>query len=297
MQPNSSGGRRVLTSWVWPYYDEVETQVPDVYSAICKVCRDVTKSKNPKTYKWSKKDGTGTLARHLRSEHQLGPEGEEHVRSTQAQIQGYMSSIPGGGMPFAYNRDRMIDEFAKYVITVELPFNHGESENYEYFNRVALQPAFRKVPRNTLKRHTLTLYHTYRSYLMEMFRTFDGRVSLTSDTWTSGFGEPFLCITAHWIDLDWYLQKRIICFEGMKESHTGFNIKNRIVNCLKNFHLTDKMFSLSLDNASANTRAIDFLKSDTDFSILLDGSLLHVRCCAHILNLSVQKALPNYNHC
>ncbi|KAL2930648.1 putative AC transposase, partial [Bienertia sinuspersici] len=59
-----------------------------------------------------------------------------------------------------------------------------------------------------------------------MFRTYDGRVSLTSDTWTSTYGEPFVCVTAHWIDDDWLLQKRIICFEAMEEAHNGFNINH-----------------------------------------------------------------------
>ncbi|KAL2943403.1 putative AC transposase [Bienertia sinuspersici] len=43
---------------------------------------------------------------------------------------------------------------AQCVIADELPFSFGESPNYEYFNRVALQPQHRRVLRNTLKRHT-----------------------------------------------------------------------------------------------------------------------------------------------
>ncbi|KAL2940373.1 putative AC transposase [Bienertia sinuspersici] len=126
---------------------------------------------------------------------------------------------------------------------------------------------------------------------MEMFRTYDGRVSLTSDTWTSTYGEPFVCVTAHWIDDDWLLQKRIICFEAMEEAHNGFNIKSRLVSCCKNFHLVDKLFSIYLDNATANTSAMRFLKEDPSIKLVLEGSLMHVRCCAHILNLCVQDGL------
>ncbi|KAL2929454.1 putative AC transposase [Bienertia sinuspersici] len=179
----------------------------------------------------------------------------------------------------------------RFIIADELPYSFGESVNYEYFNRVALQPQYRKVPRNTLKRRTQQSYYAYRGYLMEMFRTYDGRVSLTSDTWTSTYGEPFVCVTAHWIDNDWLLQKRIICFEAMEEAHNGFNIKSRIVSCCKNFHLVDKIFSISLDNATANTSAMQFLKEDPSIKLVLDGSLMHVRCCAHILNLCVQDGL------
>ncbi|KAL2944341.1 putative AC transposase [Bienertia sinuspersici] len=180
---------------------------------------------------------------------------------------------------------------ARFVIADELPFNFGESPNYEYFNRVALQPQYRRVPRSTLKRHTQQAYYAYRGYLMEMFCTYDGCVSLTSDTWTSTFGEPFVCVTVHWIDDDWLLQKRIIYFEAMEEAHNGFNIKTCIVNCCKNFHLVDKLFSISLDNATANRKAMNFLKDDPSFKLLLGDSLMHVRCCTYILNLCVQERL------
>ncbi|KAL2921591.1 putative AC transposase, partial [Bienertia sinuspersici] len=105
---------------------------------------------------------------------------------------------------------------------------------------------------------------------MEMFRTYDGHVSLTSDTWTSTYGEPFVGVTTHWIDDDWLLQKRKICFEAMKEAHNGFNIKSRLVSCCKNFHLVDKLFSISLDNATANTSAMQFLKEDPSIKLVLD---------------------------
>ncbi|KAL2932935.1 putative AC transposase [Bienertia sinuspersici] len=94
---------------------------------------------------------------------------------------------------------------------------------------VALQPQYRKVPRNTLKRRTQQSYYAYRGYLMEMFRTYDGRVN--------------------------------------------------------------KLFSISLDNATINTSAMQFLKEDPSIKLVLDGSLMHVRCCAHILNLCVQDGL------
>ncbi|KAL2903553.1 putative AC transposase, partial [Bienertia sinuspersici] len=203
---NVTTKQRAPSSWVWQYFDKVPTNEPDRYNVTCKVCRDVKNMKKPKNYKWQKNDGTGTMSRHLRSEHGLGLEGEEGSSGGgQAQLHGYASDIPGIGMPFVYNRDRMITEFGKFIIADELPFSFSESPNYEYFNRVALQPQYRRVSRNTLKRHTQEAYYAYRSYLMEMFRTYDGRVSLNSDTWTSTYGEPFVCVVVHWIDDDWLL--------------------------------------------------------------------------------------------
>ncbi|KAL2928170.1 Zinc finger BED domain-containing protein RICESLEEPER 2 [Bienertia sinuspersici] len=153
--------------------------------------------KKPKNYKWQKNDGTGTMSRHLRSEHGLGPEGDEGSSGgRQAQLHGYASDMPGAGMPFIYNRDRMISELGKFIIANGLPYSFGESSNYEYFNRVALQPQYRKVPRNTLKRHTPTRWNStykllhdaiaYRDVLTDMYnesRATDGQF-ITNGHWS-----------------------------------------------------------------------------------------------------------------
>ncbi|KAL2906101.1 Zinc finger BED domain-containing protein RICESLEEPER 2 [Bienertia sinuspersici] len=148
------------------------------------------------------------MSRHLRSEHGLGPEGEEGSSSGgQAQLDGYASDMLDAGMPFIYNRDRMISELGKFIIADELPYSFGESSNYEYFNRVALQPQYRKVPRNTLKRQyglrkkvialdtptrwnsTYKLLHdaiAYRDVLTDMYnesRATDGQF-ITNDHWS-----------------------------------------------------------------------------------------------------------------
>ncbi|KAL2921712.1 putative AC9 transposase [Bienertia sinuspersici] len=93
------------------------------------------------------------------------------------------------------------------------------------------------------------------------------------------------------IDGDWLFGKRIICFEAMEDVYNGFNIKTHIINCCKNFHLLDKIFSLSLNIEPANTKATNFLKEDPSLNLLLNGSLLHIRYITHILNLYVQESI------
>ncbi|KAL2897331.1 putative AC transposase, partial [Bienertia sinuspersici] len=156
--------------------------------------------KKPKNYKWQKNDGTGTMSRHLRSEHGLGPEGEEGSSGGgQAQLHGYASDMPDAGMPFIYNRDRMISELGKFIIADELPYSFGESSNYEYFNRVALQPQYRKsmalgkkviaLDTPTRWNSTYKLLHdaiAYRDVLTDMYnesRVTDGQF-ITNDHWS-----------------------------------------------------------------------------------------------------------------
>ena len=51
------------------------------------------------------------------------------------------------------------------------------------------------------------------------------------------------------------------------------------------------MFSITLDNASANDNMQDILKEKLSLqdSLLCNGQFFYVRCCAHILNLIIQR--------
>lgn len=77
-------------------------------------------------------------------------------------------------------------------------------------------------------------------------------------------------------------------FEFMDESHSGYNIKGCLHECCKKYHLLEKVFSPSTDDAMTNIKAIDYLKQKITFKLILDGRFLHVRCCSHILNICVQ---------
>ena len=57
-------------------------------------------------------------------------------------------------------------------------------------------------------------YHTQRENLKTFFfLKFEGKVCLTSDIWPSLTHTGFLCITAHYIDSEWKLNKIIISFK------------------------------------------------------------------------------------
>ncbi|KAI5344302.1 hypothetical protein L3X38_012179 [Prunus dulcis] len=64
--------------------------------------------------------------------------------------------------------------------------------------------------------------------------------------------------------------------------------------CLLHWDLK-KILTITADNASSNTKAIDYLKSKMGHwkngSLVLEGKYMHVRCCAHIVNLIVRDGL------
>ena len=103
----------------------------------------------------------------------------------------------------------------------------------------------------------------------------------------------YLCLTAHFIDCDWKLQKRIINFCLIK-NHKGETIGRKIEKCLLGWGIS-RVFTMTVDNASSNDVAISYLKSRMEDwnSHPLKGEYLHVRCCAHILNLVVNDGLKD----
>ena len=59
----------------------------------------------------------------------------------------------------------------------------------------------------------------------------------------------------------------------------------------------DGIFTLTVDNASSNLTTINFLQRVTkDWNgTVLGNEYMHIRCCAHILNLIVGKSLKEIN--
>lgn len=115
-------------------------------------------------------------------------------------------------------------------------------------------------------------------------------VSLTTDTWTSVQNVNYMCLTVHWVDDQWVLRKRILNFCQIA-NHWGETIGRLVYSCLEKCGI-ERVFTVTVDNALPNDGAIRYLaamlKGPYSF---LDGKYMHLRCCAHIINLVVRDGL------
>ena len=89
-----------------------------------------------------------------------------------------------------------------------------------------------------------------------------------------------MCITAHYIDSEWKLHKKIISFVPVT-SHRGEYIAKSLENCLLEWGLKN-IFTVTVDNASSNDTALGFFKKKIIF-------LGHI-CCEN-------KICPHEMHC
>lgn len=106
------------------------------------------------------------------------------------------------------------------------------------------------------------------------------RVAITMDGWTSCATQSYITVTAHHIDNDWNMKNHVLQTRAFNEAHTGQNLSAFLCDVCCEWKLSDKKPALVTDNAR---------------NMLLAGASAemepHIRCIAHTLNLSSQKAL------
>ncbi|XP_050248515.1 zinc finger BED domain-containing protein RICESLEEPER 1-like [Quercus robur] len=176
---------------------------------------------------------------------------------------------------------------AKMVIIDELPFKFVEGYGFQRYATI-LQPKLRirDIPSHqSMAKDVVGIYGVEREKLRVALK--GRRVCLTTDTWTSIQNLCYMSLTSHFIDDDWKLHKRILNFCQV-EDHKGETIGRKIEMFLREWGING-IFTLIVDNANSNGATIKFLENVTkDWEgTVLEHEFLHMRCCAHILNLIV----------
>ncbi|XP_070049839.1 zinc finger BED domain-containing protein RICESLEEPER 2-like [Nicotiana tomentosiformis] len=273
--------KRKKRSIVWDHFTEIITSEGST-KAKCDYCFI--------EYCFKTKDGTSTLLSHMF----IFP---KCIAIVDKKTIKFRFSICFGGsqgdvavVTWKFDQEECRKALCRMVIVDELPFNFVEKEGFRDFMTVA-QPYFRIPSRSTVTRDCFDLFNEEKQKLKRSFIETKQRVCITTDTWTSIQRINYMCITAHWIDSEWNMHKRIINFCPIV-SHKGEDMANAIGRCLREWGI-NKIFTVTVDNASSNDVTVKELsKQLTKMGTnLMNGNHLHVRCMAHIMNLVVQDGL------
>lgn len=74
----------------------------------------------------------------------------------------------------------------------------------------------------------------------------------TCDTRTSNQTKSYITFTAHYVDVEWKLHKKIINFRHFLPPCTGYAMASMVIEFMMDWEVEDKFFPLTLDNATAN---------------------------------------------
>ncbi|KAM3358357.1 hypothetical protein P3S68_021288 [Capsicum galapagoense] len=143
------------------------------------------------------------------------------------------------------------------------------------------------------KSDILNMYAREKKLLKVELAMITSRVCLTSDMWSSLVSNGYMCVTIHYVDVNWALQKRVLIFRHVPPPHTGTILGHLLIDFLKEWGIEKKFFTLTSVNATSNNGVVDNLKNHLSLmcSLVCEGKFLHVRCGNHILNLIVKAGL------
>ncbi|CAI5477899.1 unnamed protein product [Closterium sp. Yama58-4] len=92
-----------------------------------------------------------------------------------------------------------------------------------------------------------------------------GRVTLTTDIWTSENNVVFMVVTAHRVTSDFQLQQMVIDFRPLEGRHTGDKIATELEEVIGEWALGGgEFFGVTTDNAENNNRAVRLLAGVPD---------------------------------
>ena len=283
-QPNANGIRK--TAMAWDHFTIVPGSEESIPMAACNYC-------GKRYFCHSKNHGTTNMNAHLKVcskfPYSLVFDPKQSVINFQPKKGGGSDMVAASQICDVAACRKALSTF---VIVDEQPFKVVEGWGFKFFCS-KLQPQFHLPSRHTIARDCYQLYLDEKQKLRSFLKSNCTRICLTTDCWTSVQNLNYMVLTAHFIDNQWTLQKKILNFCQIA-NHRGETIGKQIESCLHEWEI-ESVFTVTVDNASSNDVAISYLKkrikSTSGSGMVLDGQHMHVRCCAHVINLIVCEGL------
>ena len=164
------------------------------------------------------------------------------------------------------------------VLLHEYLFNVMEHELFNKFMR-ACTPHWKTISRAIVKSDCIATYNIKKKKLKTLLSRVD-RVNITTDIWTSSQRFSYMVVTCHFVDSNWLLQKKILNFYNEPSPHSGVVIAGARRKTFNDWSIIRKVFTIAVDNASANGAAIEILRDDfwlKGIFLPVEGLLFHVR--------------------
>ncbi|KAK9724441.1 hypothetical protein RND81_05G072100 [Saponaria officinalis] len=193
---------------------------------------------------------------------------------------------------YKFHQDHGRRDLAEMIILHEYPLSMVEHYGFRKFCKT-MQPDFKVPCRNTTRKDIMTRYGVEKGIMSSLLEKTKGKIAVTTDMWTtSNQKKGYMAVTAHFIDNSWKFKSRILRFLYVEAPHTKDVLADALCKSIYDWNLDCRISSVTLDNCTTNDALMLILRVKLpNDSLILRGRFLHMRCCAHILNLIVQDGL------
>ena len=201
----TSDGDQILSkgrcrSEVWSHFQKIRQKSDGVVKARCIYCK--------RKYVGHGKSGTSHLKDHVKACFVKKCQDNKQKFLTPGVMMG--EGKKGNIQTYNYNPKFARKQLAYLIIMHEYPLSMVDHIGFRRFCH-ALNPSFHVVSRNTLKKDIFKIYDVERVKSMRFMERCKGKISLTTDMWTSiNKKRGFMVVMAHFIDDSWKLKSRII---------------------------------------------------------------------------------------
>ena len=134
----------------------------------------------------------------------------------------------------------MKNNLIKWIVIHQHPFTIVEKNNFINFIHT-LHPTTQIPTADTIKSQILKFYEEDKEKIKSILMNLSGKISFTTDCWTSPSMKSFMSITAHFINEKWELKHILLDFIEMYDTHTSQNIKNTFILGLESFAIEKKV--------------------------------------------------------
>nr|GEY52580.1 zinc finger BED domain-containing protein RICESLEEPER 2-like [Tanacetum cinerariifolium] len=118
------------------------------------------------------------------------------------------------------DQDMYREKMAIAIIQHNYSFSYVEHDATRQLHKFLHRDA-NPISRNTAKLDVLAIYKREKANLKLKLEKVSSRICFTSDLWSSVASDGYMALTAHYVDEDWVLRKKVLNFRVVPPPHTG----------------------------------------------------------------------------
>ncbi|XP_050228658.1 zinc finger BED domain-containing protein RICESLEEPER 1-like [Mercurialis annua] len=196
----------------------------------------------------------------------------------------------GSSGSFDYRRSRK--DLARMIILHGYSIRMVDHVGFRVFVR-NLQPMFELATAERVEADCLDIYKQEKEKVYAVLDKLHGNISVSACLWSASNDAEYLCLTAHYIDDVWQLNKKVLVFLLVDPMHTDDMYPEVIMSSLMDWDIDRKLFSVTFDSHSSSDDVVDTIRIrlSQNRSLFCDGMLFDIRCAASLVNFMVHDAL------